>query len=155
MVAWDSWQANLFSIRIPWVSQGVGGGGQDSHWHVDNFRFVMTVTYKDTVHDQYDTEWACPLGLCIILQYIGCIDTLSVRYILYHSYLLHDTSNDTILLIFRSLKFPNIYSHEICGYIKFIWSKTKQNVFLIHIEYHFMCIVICIISLKINDTEPY
>ncbi len=31
------------------------------------------------------------------------------------------------------------------------WSKTKQNVSLIHIEYRFMCIVICIESLKMND----
>ncbi len=69
---------------------------------------------------------------------------------------MHDTSNDTFLLKFRvfwSLKFLN--SHEICGYINFIWSKTRQNVLLTHIEYRFMCIVICIISLKINDTESY
>ncbi len=37
----------------------------------------------------------------------------------------------------------------------FLLSKTRQNVSLIHIEYRFMCIVICIISLKTNDTEPY
>ncbi len=54
--------------------------------------------------------------------------------------------------IFWSLKYSN--SYEICGYIKFFLSKTRQNVSLIHIEYCFMCIVICIISLKINDTEP-
>ncbi len=75
----------------------------------------------------------------IVLQYIGCIDTLTIRYISYHSFQLHDTSNDTFLLKFRifwSLKFPS--SCEICGYIKFFLSKTKQNVLLIHIEYHVM-----------------
>ncbi len=66
-----------------------------------------------------------------------------------------DTSNDTFLLklrIFWSLKYSN--SHEICGYMKLFWPKTRQNVSLIHFEYHFMCIVICIVWLKINDTEP-
>ncbi len=61
----------------------------------------------------------------------------------------------TFLLKFRifwSLNFPNF--HEICGHIKFYWSKTRQNVSLVHIEYHSMCTVICIVSLKINDTEP-
>ncbi len=53
--------------------------------------------------------------------------------------------------VFWSLKFLN--SHEMCGSIKLFWSKTSQNVLLIHIEYCFMCIVICIVSLKINDTE--
>ncbi len=42
----------------------------------------------------------------------------------------------------------------MCGHIKFILSKSIQNVLLIHIEYRFMCIVICILSLKINDMEP-
>ncbi len=31
----------------------------------------------------------------------------------------------------------------------------KQNVSLIHITYHFMCIMICIVTHKINDIEPY
>ncbi len=43
---------------------------------------------------------------------------------------------------------------KICGYIKLFWSKTRQNVLLIHIEYPFMCIVVCIVSHKIKDTEP-
>ncbi len=54
---------------------------------------------------------------------------------------------------FWSLKFTN--SSEICGYIKYLGSKTRQNVSFIHIEYHFMCIMICIVWLKIKDTEPY
>ncbi len=32
------------------------------------------------------------------------------------------------------------------------WSKTRQNVSLIIIKYHFMSIVICIVSIKINDS---
>ncbi len=41
------------------------------------------------------------LGLCVVSQYIGCIDTLSIRYISHHSFSLHDTSNGTFLLKFR------------------------------------------------------
>ncbi len=96
------------------------------------------------------------VGLCIISRYIGCIDTLTIRYISYHLFQLHDTLNDTFVLKFRifySLKFPN--SHEICGNINFFWAKIRQNVSLIHIEYRFMCIIICIVLLKLNDTEPY
>ncbi len=37
----------------------------------------------------------------------------------------------------------------------FFWSKTRQNVSLIFIQYHFMCIVTGFVSLKINDKEPY
>ncbi len=40
-------------------------------------------------------------------------------------------------------------------HIKFFGYKTRQNISLIHIEYCFMCIVICIVSLKINDIKPY
>ncbi len=68
------------------------------------------------------------LGLCIISRYIGCTDTLAIRYISYHSFQLHDTSNDTVVLKFRifwSLKFPN--SYEICGYIRVFWSKTRKK----------------------------
>ncbi len=54
-------------------------------------------------------------------------------------------------MLFWSLKFPN--SHEIWKY-KVFGSKTKQNVSLIHIEYHVMCIMICIVLHKINDIEP-
>ncbi len=75
---------------------------------------------------------------------------LAIQYILYHSFL-----HDTFLLKFRifwSLIFRN--SHEICEYIKKFGLKIRQHVSLIHIEYRFMCIMICIILLKINDIEP-
>ncbi len=41
-----------------------------------------------------------------------------------------------------------------CVEISIFMSKTRQNVSWICIEYQFMCIVILIVSLKINDTAP-
>ncbi len=38
-------------------------------------------------------------------------------------------------------------------HVKFV-DISNLFVSLIHIEYGFMCIVICMVSLKINDTEP-
>ncbi len=47
-------------------------------------------------------------------------------------------------------KFPwNLWIYQI------FWSKTRKNVLLIRIGYRLMCIVICIVLLKINDTELY
>ncbi len=75
-------------------------------------------------------------------------------HIIHFSYTILQTIHFCLNLgYFWLLKFTNFW--EICGYIKFFGSKTRQNVLLIHDEYHFMCILICIISLKINDTEPY
>ncbi len=85
------------------------------------------------------------LGLYIVSWYMGYI--LHVSFIL----VIHITSNDTFLLKF--MLFWSLFPSNLCTY-EFFWSKTRQNILLIHIKYHFMCIMICIISHKINDIEP-
>ncbi len=103
------------------------------------------------------------LGLCIILRYIGCINTLAYNtyHIIHFSYTIFLHFSYIILptitflfkfMVFMSLKFPNSYA--ICAHIKFFGSKTKQNVSLIHIKYRFMCMTICIVSHKINILSP-
>ncbi len=79
------------------------------------------------------------LGLCIVSRYISVVSILW----LYDTYRI-------IHFSYMILQMVHFYpsSHEICGYIKFFGSKTRQNVLLIHIEYHFMCIVICMVSLR-------
>ncbi len=55
-----------------------------------------------------------------------CIDTLTIRYISYHSFQLNYTSNGTFLLkfkVFWTLKLTN--SHEICRHKQFFLFKTK------------------------------
>ncbi len=138
---WQEWYSDVKYLRFPttWILYERVPGSCVGHmivWYQGNC--WTSPTYCDIM-------WL--LGLCIVLRYIGCSDTLAKRYILYHSFWLHNTLNDTFLLKFRifwSLKYLN--SREICGYIKFFLSKIRQNVSLIHIEYRFMCIVICIVS---------
>ncbi len=56
--------------------------------------------------------------------------------------------------VFWSLKFT--ISHNICRYINFFDLKPgKMYLSTIHIDYHFMCIAICIVLLKLNDIELY
>ncbi len=94
------------------------------------------------------------LGHCIVSRYIGCIDTLAM---------IHNVSFIFVTWYFKQYIFAYIYVILVIKIPKFpwnlwtyqdFWSKTRQIIFLIHIKYRFMCIMICIISHKINDKKP-
>ncbi len=73
---------------------------------------VMTAHRPGAFRIMNKSVKACKVGLCIVSQYIGCIDTLAIRYISYRSFQINDTSYDTFLFKFRVfwlLKFPNSY----------------------------------------------
>ncbi len=91
----------------------------------------------------------CVLSPILVVSILWLYDTYCI---IHFSYTILQMIHFYLFRIFWSLKYPN--PCEICGYIKFFWSKTRKNISLVHIEYRFKYIMICIISLKINDTEP-
>ncbi len=118
----------------------------------------------------------CPLHLsggCIIIAFNTDIKTLSSRVMYriaiyqlywYFGYMIHIISFIFVTRYFKRYIFASILDILVFTISKFLWnlwidqvfgSKTRQNVSLIHIEYCFLSIMICNVSLKINDREPY